>query len=148
MHLHAVVLVAYARNGCDVADKIILELFIQRRIDRVLKAREQERMAIGRRLYDGLGGDIAAGTGPVLDDELLGEPVRQPLPNQAHRDVGLAAGGEPYENSYRPRRIGLRACRARDRRKSESHRGKMQKLAAPNFNRSPSIFNASPGPLA
>jgi hypothetical protein len=34
--------------------------------------------------------DIAAGTGPVLDDELLTEPLRQPLADQARRDVGRA----------------------------------------------------------
>jgi hypothetical protein len=26
------------------------------------------------------GGDIAAGTGPILDDELLAKPLREPLP--------------------------------------------------------------------
>src|SRR5712691_909363 len=35
MHLHAVILVADARDRRDVADKIVFELFIQRRVDRV-----------------------------------------------------------------------------------------------------------------
>ena len=52
----------------------------------------RERVAVRRRAHDRLGGDIAAGARPVVDDELLTEPLRQPLTHQARDDVELAAG--------------------------------------------------------
>ena len=52
----------------------------------------QERVAVGRGFRDHLGADIAAGSGPVLDKELLAEPLRQILADQARRDVGRPAG--------------------------------------------------------
>jgi hypothetical protein len=43
---------------------------------------------------DRLSADIAAGTGPVVDNEWLAEPLREPLTNQAREDVGWAATGK------------------------------------------------------
>ena len=54
---------------------------------------QEERIAVGGRAHDRLGADIAAGTRPVLDDEWLAKPLRQPLTDQAREDVGRAAGG-------------------------------------------------------
>ena len=51
-------------------------------------------MAVGGRLHDCLGGDIAAGARTVLDNEWLAEPLRQPLADQARNDVGDAASGK------------------------------------------------------
>src|SRR5207237_5851891 len=73
MHLHAVGLVADARNGRDVIDEIELELFIERGVDGVGKADQKQRVAVGGGVQYGLGGDIAAGAGPVLNNELLTE---------------------------------------------------------------------------
>jgi hypothetical protein len=53
-------------------------------------------------------GDIGAGTGTVLDDEWLAEPLRQPLCDQAREDVGRPASGKAIDDAHRPRRIGLR----------------------------------------
>ena len=55
---------------------------------------QEQRVAVGRSAHDRLGGDIAAGTWPVLDDELLAEPLRQPLAHQTRDDVGRAAGAK------------------------------------------------------
>jgi hypothetical protein len=52
---------------------------------------EEERIPVGGRTYGGLRSDIAAGTRPVLNDELLAEPLRQPLTHQAREDVERAA---------------------------------------------------------
>ena len=41
-----------------------------------------------------LGADVSAAAGAVLDDELLAEPLEQPLADQARHDVVHAAGGE------------------------------------------------------
>ena len=80
-----------ARDRRDVADEIEIELVVERRVDRVRRADQEERVAIRGRTHDRLGGDIAAGARPVLDDELLAEPLRQPLTHQARDDVGRAA---------------------------------------------------------
>jgi hypothetical protein len=94
MHLHAVGLVAYARNRRDVADKIVIELLVERRVYGVRYVHQEERIAIGRRVHYGFGGDIAAGAWTVLNDELLAEPFGQPMRQQAPRDVGCTASGE------------------------------------------------------
>ena len=81
-----------ASDRRDVADKIEIELVVERRVDRVRRTDQKERIAIRRRAHDRLGADIAAGARPVLDNELLAEPLRQPLTHQARDDVGRAAG--------------------------------------------------------
>jgi hypothetical protein len=37
---------------------------------------------------------LDAGARPVLDDELLTEPLREPLTDQAREDVGAVGGGK------------------------------------------------------
>ena len=108
-------------------DDIEIELFVERRVDRVCRGDQEERVAVGRRAHDRLGGDIAAGTRPVLDDEWLAKPFRQPLADQARDDVAAARGKADHQ-AHRPRRIGLRPREARDGRERGSARGQMQKL--------------------
>jgi hypothetical protein len=95
----------------DVAEEDERQLVVERRVDGARHADHQQRVAVGRRLHDGLGRDVGAGAGPVLDDDRLPQPRRQPLPDDAGRDVGRAARGEPDDEAHRPRRIGLRARR-------------------------------------
>ena len=130
---------ADARDRRDVADEIEIELVVERRVDRVRRSDQEERIAVRRRAHDRLGGDIAASARPVLDDELLAEPLRQPLTDQARDDVGRAAGGEADDDAHRPRRIGLRPRDARHGRQRGSARGQMQKLSAGKFHRRPSV---------
>ena len=87
---------------------------------------------------DGLGGDIAAGARPVLDDEGLAKTLRQPLSYQPRDDVVSAAGCEADDHAHRPRRIGLRPCSARDGRERRNARGQMQEFAAGKFHAIPS----------
>ena len=96
---------ADARDRRDVADEIEIELVVERRVDRVRRSDQEERVAVRRRAHDRLGADIAAGARPVLDDELLAEPLRQPLTDQARDDVGRAAGGQS-RRSMRTGRVG------------------------------------------
>jgi hypothetical protein len=78
---------ANARDRRYFADEIEIELVVERRIHRVRHADKQERIAVRRCPHDCLGGDIAASTRPVVDDERLCEPLRQPLTDQACHDV-------------------------------------------------------------
>ena len=79
MHLHAVALMADADDRRHVTREIIFEMLVERGVDRVLQARHQQRVAVGRRIHHRLRSDVSAGAGPVLDDELLAEPFGQPL---------------------------------------------------------------------
>ena len=51
---------------------------------------QEQRIAIGRRSDDRLSSDIAAGTRPVIDNELLSEPLRQSLSQHAGKEIGVA----------------------------------------------------------
>ena len=91
-----------------VANEVKFKIVVQGRIDRVRSVGQEQRMAVGRCAHHRLGGDIAGGAGPVVDEELLTQTVREPLSDQARNDVDLAAGRKPDDNAYRPLRIGLR----------------------------------------
>ena len=69
-------------------------------------------MAVRGCLHDRLGADVAAAARPVLDDELLAKPLREPLTEQSREDIGPAASGNADDHAHRPRRIGLRPCEA------------------------------------
>jgi hypothetical protein len=62
-------------TGANVADEIEIELLVERRIDRIPGADQEQRVSVRRRPHDCLGGDIAAGTGPVLCVERLAKPL-------------------------------------------------------------------------
>ena len=79
----------------DVVDEIEIQLFVERRIDRVRRHDQEQSVAIGWRTHDCFGGNVAAGSRTVLDDERLTEPFREPLTYQARRDVAAASGGKP-----------------------------------------------------
>src|SRR5262249_27528498 len=81
----------------------------------------------------GFGGDISGCPGTVFDDELLTEPLGQPLTEQARGDVGGAAGGKADNQAHRPRRIGLRPSDARDGRERGRARRQMEKLSTGKF---------------
>jgi len=96
-------------------------------------------VTIRRRVHHRLGGDIGARARPVLNDELLAEPIRKPLTHQARESVSRAAGREADNDSHRSRRIGLRPCDARYGWKRRRARSQMQKSAAWMLARQPAI---------
>ena len=51
------------------------------------------------------GADIGAGAAAVLDDDLLADPLRQRLRDQARNDVEGAPGRHGNDQMDRPRRI-------------------------------------------
>ena len=122
IHLHDVGHAHDARDRRDVAKKIEIELVIERRVDRVHRADHEERIAVRRRLHDRLGADIAASARPVLNDEGLAEPLRQPLPYQAREDVVRATSRKGGDQAHRPGRIGLRVCEVSIRQRARPRR--------------------------
>ena len=69
-----------AQDACDwrhVADEIEAELVVERCVDRARHADEEDGVAVRRRADHRLGTEIVAGARPVLDHELLAEPLGQ-----------------------------------------------------------------------
>src|SRR5207244_328799 len=83
---------------------------------------------VTRCTHYGLGADVVATTRPVLNDELLTEPLGKPLSDQAGEDVARATCGSSDDHAHRPHRIGLRPRDARHDRERGSARYQMQKL--------------------
>ena len=102
---------------------------IERRIDGVNVRRHQERVTVGWRIDRSLGADNAARPRPVVDDELLAQPLRQILAHDARHNVGRAPGGKRHDPAHWLRRIGLRPRDARDDRERSSACCYMQKLS-------------------
>ena len=125
----------HARDRRDVTNEIEAQLVVERVVDRVRRNHLEQRVAVRRGLHHGLGPDIAAGARPVLDDDRLTEPLRQPLRHQTGQDVGPAAGGEADDDAHRLRRVGLRDCSPRQRRERGGSGCQMEKLTAGKFHR-------------
>ena len=61
----------HARNRRDVTNEVELEVLVERVVGGVGKTGLEQRITVGWRLHHRLGGNVGAGAGPVLDDELL-----------------------------------------------------------------------------
>src|SRR5262249_5527090 len=125
-----------------VANEIELQIIIERRVDRIGEAGEQQRIAVGGRTHDRLGGDISAGAWPVLDDDLLTKPVRQPASDQASHNVGASARRKAHDDVYGARRIGLRPRDPRYGRQRGSTGCQMQKISAGKFHIEPPLHHS------
>jgi hypothetical protein len=119
-----------ARDRSNVAQEVEAEIGIERGADRVGRTDEQQRVTVGRRPHDRLGGDIAGAARAVLDHDRLPEPARQPLRDQPPENVVRAAGGKADEETHRLGRIGLRRCHPRQcRQERRSSRQRQQTTA-------------------
>src|SRR5215472_9132403 len=124
---------AMLATGAVSRMKLKLKLVVEGGVDRVHESGHKERISVRGRVHDHLGGDIAGSSWSVLDDELLAEPLRQPLSYQACHDVGATGGGKSDNDAHRPRRIGLRPSDARHGRQRSRAGGEMQKISARKF---------------
>jgi hypothetical protein len=70
----------------DGSSHIEAQLVIERDVDCVGHVELDERVSVGGRAHHLLGGEIAGGADPILDDELLSEPFGQPLAIGAWQD--------------------------------------------------------------
>ena len=122
-----------ARDRRDVAEKTEIEIVVKRGVDRVRRTDQQEGIAVRGRAHDDLRCDIAARAGPVLDDELLPEALRQPLTDQTRENVVRTAGGKTDDDPWRPRRVGVSASEARYGGKRASACCQAEKTAARKF---------------
>src|SRR5215510_11407586 len=87
--------VGHAHDACDrrdVADDIEIELFIQRRVDRVRRGHQEKCVAVRWGTHDRFGADIGAATWAVFYDELLAEPPESHGPMSRARMSGNPPG--------------------------------------------------------
>src|SRR5262249_40563137 len=113
--------------------EIEFEIRVECRVDYIRWDGHKQRVAVRRRIYDGLSGDIAASPRAVLNNELLAEPLRQPLTREARDDVGRVTRRVADNDMARPRRIGLCRRDARHGRERGSARCEIQKLSTGKF---------------
>jgi hypothetical protein len=102
------------------------QVFVQGGIYGVIGRHKPDCVSVRRRAEHGSHADVAAGAGPVLDDELLTQFVRQKLADKSSYDVVWSAGCERHDEMHGPPWIGLRDCdprtecqRPRTRRETE-----------------------------
>ena len=100
----------------DIADKIEIELLVERCVDRVRRHHVEERVAVRRSGHHRFRGDVAAGAGALLDHEGLAQARREPLPDQPRYQVWRTAAAKTLDNAHRPRRIVLAMGKPRSRR--------------------------------
>ena len=146
----------YLRDRREILERVEWQCFIQARIDDQRRvAAHQQRVAVGGRLGDAIGGDVAAGAGNVLDHEGRAPDFRKPVGKNARRKVGSRAGREADQDFHRPVRIsGLRRCRLRreqhkqggEQVRSELHRS-LSRPACPFARSLPSDLRASVAPV-
>src|SRR5262249_29249716 len=133
IHLHDMRHTDDARNRRNITNEVVVEFFEQCCIDCCGSADHEERIAVCRRTHDRLYTDIATTAGTVLDEELLTEPLRQQLTNEARSNVVHATGCKWENDAHRPRRIGLRPSDTRHGGQRGRARGQMQEFAAEEF---------------
>src|SRR5262245_63257730 len=110
IHSHNLRLAADGSDGRDVANKIVIELVVERGAGCVRCTDKEKRIAVRGCFHSGLSADGASGTGSVLDNEWLAKSLGQPLTDPARLDVVIAACGNWDDDTHWPRRIALRPC--------------------------------------
>ena len=74
------------KSRFDVERQLVVEL----RIDRVRRQREQDRVAVGRRLRDDIGADVAGSAAAVVDDDRLAQRGRERFVQDPRDNIGAA----------------------------------------------------------
>jgi hypothetical protein len=99
-------------------------LLVERRIDRERDGgQHHQRMTVGRRGRDRVGGKCGGGAGLVLDQHRLAERVRQPIRIDAGDRIHAGAGGERHHDGDVLGRIAVRLRgRSETQNKPRRHR--------------------------
>src|SRR5712691_10123330 len=105
MHLHDIRHTHDPRDPINVAEKIEIELVVERRINRVRCRDHEERVTVRGGTHDCLGADVTTRSRAVFDNELLAEPLRQPWSDESRGDVGAPTGCKTHDDTHRPRWI-------------------------------------------
>jgi hypothetical protein len=106
-------------------DMHLVELLLAKGADLLSRNERGQDALVLASIGDRLGCDVRASAWPIFDNDLLTEPLRQPLPHNPGYSVSTAARRKPNDLPHRPRGIGLRPSDARDSRQRDSARGQI-----------------------
>jgi hypothetical protein len=120
-------------TGTMSLHEVEIQSVVERCIDCIARGRHKERITVRRRSDHGLGGNVAGGPGPVLDDELLAESRGQLLTNYARNNVASSSGSKTNYKTNQPYRVDLRSRNSGGGREHGSTRCQMQKSSAGRF---------------
>ena len=125
------------RDRIEVRGGVIGDVLVQRGINDVVRAIDENGVAVGCRLRGATRPNISARAGDILDIKLRPQLLGELLRHQASEYVGRAGGRERHDHPHRPGRITL--CRGDAREKhGGSGGGEIQKLATRKIHRGPS----------
>src|SRR5579871_3646853 len=102
MHLEYAIAAIEARHRYDVAHEVEVKLIVERDVEHVVDAEQEQRIAIGWRSHDRFSGDVTAAARPVFDHELLTQPVGKPLRHEAGPGVCGTASRETDNDTHGP----------------------------------------------
>jgi hypothetical protein len=115
----------------EVARRVEGQRGVEARVDRERVPADEDRVAVWRRLGDEGEGDVASGTGMVLDDHRLAERLVEVRAEDAGQHVDAAAGRHRHDEAERPVGIGrLGGRRTAGREGKEQPRRRGEKAAA------------------
>ena len=127
------------RHRDEVPDHVERQRAVDRRADRLAVGVLQDRVAVGRRLGDRVGRDVAGGARPVLDDHRLAERLGDLGAHHAGERVDGAAGDERHEDAHRLVGVGLgeRAAGVEAERRNSDRNRKAQPFHRRTLPRAP-----------
>src|SRR6266516_553315 len=79
--------------------EIEIEFVVKGRVDCVRWTHHEQHIAVSGRAHDGLGADVAAGARAIFNDELLTQPLRQPLPDEPRGTVRRAGWSDRHDQA-------------------------------------------------
>ena len=103
-----IVRVHQQRYRREIFQRVVRQRFVEAGIDNDRRTRQIKRVAVRRRLRHHFGADIAAGAGPVVDDDLLVPRLGEFLSDQARHQINAAAGSKGDDEADRAGGVGLR----------------------------------------
>src|SRR5262249_135708 len=115
------------------ACKVVIEFVVEACTNRVSCRGQKKSIPICRRSYGRFRAYCATCASPMLYDELLAEPLRQPLTYEACEKVIRAAGCISNNDAHRSRRIIERRRDTRCGRQRGSTGGQMEKISTGKF---------------
>src|SRR5215472_11263777 len=120
----------HGRGWNEIPNWVYSEPSVEADIDSLRRSDQEESIAIRSRIRGRLRSNIAVRARPVLDNDLLAEPLRQPWAYQTRSNVMPPTRRETNNQTHRPRRIGLRPRNPRQRWQRGNASGPIQKLSA------------------
>src|SRR5215813_13855620 len=94
----------------EVLDRIIRDFVEEGRVDDIGACNDQDGRAICGRLGRATRTNVAAGTGDILDEKLLSQPVGKSLRQKTAKHIGGAGWREWNNDAHWPGGVGLRSC--------------------------------------